>query len=97
MNKPNRSTASTEKNFAVIDGKTGSVEPHAPRINLSSLEDVRLEMAKVYRDMRAGRIESGDGSRLVFVLAQLAKLHEMVEVASRLAALERALGTRGKV
>lgn len=95
MAKISREAAQAEKNFAVIDGKTGAIEPVVPKINLSSLDDVRLEMAKVYREMRARRLESSDGTRLVYVLGQLAKLHETVEIAKRLAALEMAIGARG--
>lgn len=86
----------SEKNFAVIDGKTGALTPMAPKINLSSLDDVRLEMARVYREMRLKTLESGEGARLVYVLQQLAKLHETVEIARRLASLEMAVGGRAK-
>ncbi len=96
MPKPNIQAASHEKNFAVIDGRTGEVTPAIPKINLSSLDDVRLEMAKVYREMRARTLDSGEGSRLVYVLQQLAKLHESVEIAKRLASLEMAVGRRLK-
>jgi hypothetical protein len=96
MPKPNTSNAYSEKNFAVIDGITGAVTPTAPKINLSSLDDVRLEMAKVYREMRGKTLESGEGARLVYVLQQLAKLHETVEIARRLASLEMAVGGRAK-
>jgi hypothetical protein len=96
MPKPNTQATSNEKNFAVIDGKTGAVTSVATKINLSNLDDVRLEMAKVYREMRARTLESGEGSRLVYVLQQLAKLHESVEIARRLASLEMAVSGRPK-
>lgn len=96
MTKPNPQASRGEKNFAVIDGKTGTVEPAAVKINLSNLDDVRLEMSKVYRDMRGGRLESSEGTRLVYVLGQLAKLHEVIEVAKRLASIELAMKGRGK-
>lgn len=96
MSKPTNHPASNEKNFAVIDGKTGAITPAAPKINLSNLDDVRLEMARVYREMRGKTLESGEGARLVYVLQQLAKLHETVEIARRLAALEMAVGGRAK-
>ena len=96
MSKSNTQAANNEKNFAVIDGKTGAVTPANPKINLSSLDDVRLEMAKVYREMRGKSLESGEGARLVYVLQQLAKLHETVEIARRLASLEMAVGGRTK-
>lgn len=79
---------------ATIDGATLKVLPTPRRIDLATLEQVRQEMARVYRDMRAGIIESQDGTRLVYVLAQLAKLHESTEVAKRLESLELALNRR---
>ena len=79
----------------VIDGATGLVEK-LPKINLSSLEDVRLEMAKVYRDMRSGRIDSQLGSRLVYVLGEIAKMHRLGEMAARIEAVERALAGRSR-
>jgi hypothetical protein len=36
-------------------------------IDLATLSDIRREMGRVYRDMRARRIETADGSRLVYV------------------------------
>jgi hypothetical protein len=96
MSKSQPQAARNEKNFAVIDGHTGVVTAATPKINLSSLDDVRLEMSRVYRDMRANTIDTGDGSRLVYVLGQLAKLHESVEIARRLATLEMAVGGRAK-
>ena len=86
MPKTTNHPASNEKNFAVIDGRTGSVAPAMPKINLSSLDDVRHEMGKVYREMRGNTLDSGEGARLVYVLQQIAKLHESVEIAKRLAA-----------
>ena len=96
MPNPNIEAAASNKNFAVIDGNTGAVTSVSPKINLSSLDDVRLEMAKVYREMRGKTLESGEGARLVYVLQQLAKLHETVEIARRLASLEIAVGGRAK-
>ena len=94
MPKPTNHPTSSEKSFAVIDGMTGAVTPATPKINLSSLDDVRLEMSRVYREMRGRTLDSGEGARLVYVLQQLAKLHESVEIAKRLAALERSIGGR---
>ncbi len=96
MRESNNHTDPGERNFAVIDGHSGAVTPVVPKINLSSLDDVRLEMSKVYRDMRASRIETSDGTRLVYVLGQLGKLHEVAEVAKRLASIEMAMNGRGK-
>lgn len=84
----------SENNCAVIDGHTGAVDTRPVKINLSNLDDVRLEMSRVYRAMKSGEVECQNGTRLVYVLAQIAKLHEITEVANRLAALERAMTPR---
>ena len=68
--------------------------PTPPRIDLKTIDDVRVEMARVYRDMRAGRIESSDGTKLAYVLAQLGKLIESGELEKRLEALEGVLVAR---
>jgi hypothetical protein len=68
--------------------------PTPPRIDLKTIDDVRVEMARVYRDMRAGRIETSDGTKLAYVLAQLGKLIESGEIEKRLEALEGVLVAR---
>lgn len=61
----------------------------APRINLNDLDGLRREMARVYRDMRGGRVPSQDGARLVYVLGELRKVFEVCDLGKRIAALER--------
>jgi hypothetical protein len=63
------------------------------RISLKTLFQVRREMASVYREMRAGSIESQDGTRYVYVLAQVGKMIEQSELERRVAQLE---ANRGK-
>ena len=58
------------------------------RISLKTLGHVRREMAYVYREMRAGVIESQDGTRYVYVLAQVGKMIEQSELEKRIAQLE---------
>ena len=60
----------------------------APRINLNNLEGLRREMARVYRDMRGGRVPTQDGARLVYVLGELRRVFEVCDLEKRLAALE---------
>lgn len=62
--------------------------PTPYRIDLKSIDDVRLEMAKVYRSMKSGEIQSSDGTRFVYVLSQIGKLIEVYEVEKRLSILE---------
>ena len=47
-----------------------------------------MEMSRVYRDMESGRRDSQDGSRLVYVLTQIAKVLELTEIERRLVTLE---------
>jgi hypothetical protein len=77
------------KSPATIDGETLTVLATPRRIDLKTLEQVRSEMARVYREMRNGNIESQDGTRFVYVLGQIGKLIEAEQIEQRLAALER--------
>lgn len=82
----------TDSEPITVDASTGKVVPspsRGERINLHDLNAVRREMAKVYRDMRLKRVDSQDGARLVYVLTQIAKLHEMADLEHRLNELEK--------
>ena len=59
-----------------------------PKIPLQSLEDVRREAARVYREARAGKIETADASRLSFMLQGIAKMIEASTIERRIEALE---------
>jgi hypothetical protein len=61
------------------------------KIDLSTINDVRLEMASVYRGMRNGSIETSDGSRLVYVLTQVGKMIEMHDLELKIKLLEEKL------
>ena len=78
-----------ENQPATIDGASLQVLPTPQVIHLKTADDVRLEMAKVYRDMRQGRVEMADGTKLAYVLGQLGKVIELVEIEKRIALLER--------
>jgi hypothetical protein len=45
-------------------------------------------MARVYRDMRAARIDTQEGTRLCYVLAQLSRLIELADLEQRITKLE---------
>jgi len=64
-------------------------DPH-PRINLSTSEDIRREMAKVYRETRCNKILPGNGTKLVFMLMSILKAYEVSEMEQRLVDLELA-------
>jgi hypothetical protein len=78
----------TEDSAVVLDATTLRPVP-TPPINLHDLEAVRREMARVYRAMKGKAIDTQDGTRLVYVLTQIAKLHEAVEIERRVQELER--------
>ncbi|MGH7966633.1 MAG: hypothetical protein ACRERD_33190 [Candidatus Binatia bacterium] len=74
----------------MIDGKELIPTP-PPRVGqLDSLKSVRLELGRIYKDARQGRIETLDASRLAFVLVSLGKLIEQGDLEARIEALERA-------
>ena len=83
-----RSDAANNKPVT-LDGATLRVLP-TPRqtLHLRTLDQVRVEMAKVYRDMRQHKIDMADGTKLAFVLAQLGKLIEGADIESRIFELE---------
>ena len=63
--------------------------PH-PRINLSTSEDIRREMAKVYRETRCNKILPSNGTKLVYMLINILKSYEVTEIEKRLTDLELA-------
>ena len=79
---------SDKKTSLTIDGSTSEVLPTPSRLDLKTIDDIRLEMARVYREMRGNSIEAQQGTRLVYVLSQIGKLIELHEIERRIAALE---------
>lgn len=71
-----------------IDGATGKPDPTPPKIKLNSLEDVRREMATIYREARAGKLDISDAGKLAYVLTGIGKLIEIETIERRIAALE---------
>ena len=63
---------------------------HTPRINLSTSEDIRREMAKVYRETRCNKILPSNATKLVFMLMSILKAYEVSEMEKRLTDLELA-------
>ncbi len=57
-------------------------------IHLKSADNVRLEMAKVYREMRRGDIDAGDGTKFIYVLSAIGKMIELHDLEARLELLE---------
>lgn len=72
----------------VIEAKREAVTPTPGRIDLKTIDDIRLEMARVYREMRSNQIEAQQGTKLVYVLSAIGKLIELHEIEKRITALE---------
>jgi hypothetical protein len=74
-----------------IDVTSGSCTPTPSKIKLNALEDVRREMASVYREARAGRMDASEAGRLAYILTGIGKLIEATEIEKRLSQMERTL------
>jgi len=70
------SVKNTDTKFATtIDNHSGDILPTpSKKIDLATINDVRLEMASVYRGMKSGSVEASDGTKLVYVLGQIGKM-----------------------
>jgi len=80
---------------ATIDGSGGTLLPTLRiRLRLRTPEDVSAELARVYRDMKAGNIADQTATRRAYVLGAVAKVIEAGELSRRVAELEQRLGTR---
>lgn len=64
------------------------------KIDLRDAHAIRRELAAVYRDMRAGRILTQDGTRLAYVLDMVRKAFETGVLQDRLNALEMTIDAR---
>lgn len=78
----------------VIDGATGSPVPPAPAkrekfIPLTTLNDVKMELAHLYRQAKAGKVETSDASRLAFILNSLGRVIVDSELEQRIQQLEQ--------
>ncbi|HCN70863.1 MAG TPA: hypothetical protein DIS96_03780 [Pusillimonas sp.] len=60
------------------------------RIPLNTANDVQRELARLYRQMKSGQIQTQDGSRLAYVLNLLRQSIETGDLEARIQALEAA-------
>ena len=71
--------------------RTAASESAAPprmRLKLKTIDDVRAEMARLYREGKAGLRDVADVSRLANVLSLLGRLIEGSDLEKRLTAIE---------
>jgi len=81
---------SIENSLEVLE-PTEVLDSPTPRINLATSEDVRREMAKVYREARTGKLPISDATKLSYILTQILKAHELTVLESRIELLEKVL------
>lgn len=75
------------ENPTPIPGPAPAPAKSRPR-PMNSLQSVRLEMAAVYREARAGRIEPKDAAKLVYILMQIKNVLESSDMEKRMVELE---------
>jgi hypothetical protein len=74
-----------------IDGKSGACTPTPSKIKLNTLEDVRREMAKVYREARGGGMDASEAGRFAYILSGIGKMIEATDIERRIVQMERKL------
>jgi hypothetical protein len=75
---------------ATIDSRSLRIVPIPSRRKavLNTLEGVRREMARVYRDAESGKRDTAEASKLTYMLGQIGKVLELTEIERRLTLLE---------
>lgn len=84
------SNISTENSHSSLNVIEFNEQP-TPKINLATCEDVRREMAKVYREARTGKLPISDATKFSYILTQILKAHELTVLESRIELLEKVL------
>lgn len=87
-----RAARSDKPRTQIYDGKTGKPVATPRRIDLSSLRDIRLELAALYRRVDAGDVDSRDGSRRAYILKTIHDVIVTSEIERRLEDLEERAG-----
>lgn len=66
----------------------GATPPSRLRLKLSTAEDCRRELARLYREARVNQIDVADASRLANILQIMSRLIETSDLEARIEALE---------
>jgi hypothetical protein len=75
---------------------TEIIEDPLTRINLSTSDNIRREMARVYRETRLNKISPTNATKLTYILISILKAYEASEIEKRLIELEKANLKRDK-
>ena len=88
----------TIQTSVIIDSATGELEGLPPekntryRCRLDNAEDVKRELAKLYRETRSGLIDPADATKMGWLLGEIRKAIETSSIEARLASLEEENG-----
>jgi len=80
------------RNKETFAGSGLGEDPPPPRARLDTMARVRRELARVYREARAGGLDVADASKLANILQIMGRMIETTDVETRLDALERRQG-----
>lgn len=86
--------AGVNYSLEAFDEQGKLLTPTPPKIDLRDAHALRRELASVYRDMRAGRIETQEGTRLAYVLDLIRKAFETENIKNRIELIEQTLARR---
>ncbi len=89
-------SAAQNEQASTYDQQGNLHAPLPPKINLHDAAAIRREIAAVYRDMRGGKIETQEGTRLAYVLDIIRKAFDTEVLQERLELLERTIEHRSK-
>lgn len=80
-----------KKSVKAIEGQLiiADPRPKSERIRLGNIKDVRYEIAKVYREARAGLMPTQEATRLVYMLISLGNMIRDSELEERIVKLEK--------
>lgn len=85
----------TDRQHVEIDAISGDVSECAPtgqparyRAKLDSVNDVRREIARCYRESRSGLMQTADLSKYTYCLKEIAKVIETGDLEKRIESLE---------
>lgn len=81
-------TALPKENPASSSTPTPAPAKPMSRIRLSNLSDVAKEIRKLYREARAGTLQTAEATKLAYLLNMLAGILTASDLEERLAALE---------
>lgn len=82
------------KDPVIIDGLTGDVETlplqrgKRYRCQLDTVQDVRREMARVYREARSEILDAQTATKLTWMLGEMRKTIEISDIEQRIEKLE---------